>query len=515
MKHWQHILFIFLFYSGCSQLVDFEDGPLKKLPSYNFFKDTTPPKVLGSFPIADQSFVASDTEITVSFSKPMNKSFTESAFILKSNGGIVDGKFRWVENTMFFTPSPKLNKPGTYTFIVSKAQAESAEGANLVDDYKINFYFNPDIIEPILTSSSPANGAIGVLPDATVTLTFSKPMDANSVITNVSSSPDMKFNFLLTEIANGDKVFIFHPIKLLSFGTVYTLTIPNTMKDKVGNNLLQSYSINFTVGNDFIQPSLSSISSTTVTQNFILNENILTNGFEKTDAIILQFTEPILPSTLLTGVSFSPSVPFSVTDVSGGAGTAFSLKPKQNLDINQAYQINLDNQIKDLQGNGLLKTYTYQIRIDGPHSSFLQVRNIYSDAILTAAMSPTAINLLTGTLIGGLMSYPDFYVYFCRGMTAATCDLTSSPRDLNIILTTLDISVNFEFGPNSGAPNITLPTNVSPVPDAYIFNVPVFGLSHLPSSSTYKFTIKGGKTGVQDVYGNYMEQDYTIRLQLQ
>jgi len=503
----------------CSQLIENGDGPLKFLPPTNFARDANPPVITGTWPLQDQSLVDPCSVISVSFSKDMNHAFTESSFSLRNNGNPIDGTFEWNFNTMFFIPQPRLDKSGTYNFTILKSKAESSAGANLLYDHTVRFNYNPDVTEPVLSNTIPANGSTGISPNAKIVLKFSKGMDNNTVLNGVSSSPNISFNLAATAISEGDSRYEFTPLQPLTYGTVYSITIANSIKDKAGNSLLQSYSISFTVGSDFTSPTITNLTTPTITANFANNEFTTLQGFEKTDGIIVTFSEPVLPSTILSGISFSPSVTFQATDVSGGAQTRFNLQPTSNLDINQVYQIIFNNQIKDMQNNGLAKTYTYNIQINGPRSQFLHVYNVYTNAALTAPLSINNINLLAHDGGGGpnydfAAAGNGFYILFCRGMTLATCDVVSNPRDLAIVLATLELNVNFDFGVNPGSPYLSVPVNVTPLvpPDSFLFKTMLYSAANYPT--TYQLLIKGGSSGVLDTYGNYMENDFYLRFSL-
>lgn len=508
------IVLFSLWISSCSQLIEDGKGPLDFLPGTALLGNSEPPKVTGTWPLNEQVISDPKAAITIAFSRDMNKSFTESALSLRSSQNAIAGNFSWIGSTLYFQPSVSLSEPGIYTLTVSKSQAEDVRGKNLTEDFILKFSYNSDIIEPTLIASSPANGAIGITSNAHIVLRFSKPMDVNLVLTEITTNPSIPFNLPATIISPDRTTFEFIPIQPLTFGTTYSVTVPNSIKDGVGNALLQTYRIGFTVGSDFVQPNLANVRSTTNTANFVTSEFTIIPGFEKTDEFLVNFSEPILPSTLLSGITFSPSVDYTVIENSAGANTGFIIRPNSNLSIDQIYQIQITNSIKDAQGNSLNKTYTYNVKIDGPRSRYLFVNGIFLNTAYTTALLESSINDLQHD--GG--ATPPFnyaagakalHVYFCRGITKATCDITSVPRDLNMVLSSIQFSVNFDFGPSSGSPYLLLPSNPT---DAYVYKTSIFGLTESPN--TYIFTVKGGPDGAKDVYGNYLRDDYSIRFKV-
>ncbi|TGK34979.1 Ig-like protein [Leptospira gomenensis] len=485
-------------------------GPLSFLPGVAVLGgESEPPKVTGSWPLNEQTITDPRAAISISFSRDMNKTFTESAVSLRSSQASISGSYSWIGSTLYFQPSVALAEPGIYTLTVSKSQAEDAIGKNLTEDFILRFNYNADTIEPTLLGSFPSNGAIGVQTNSRITLRFSKPMNVNLVLTEVTTNPSIPFNLPATIVSPDRTTFEFVPVQPLTFGTTYSVTVPNSIKDSIGNALLQTYRIGFTVGDDFVQPALIGIRSTTVT-DFLLNEFIPVDNFEKTDQFVVDFSEPIQPSTLLTGITFNPSAPFTITENSGGTNRSFIIQPNSNLAANQTYQIQVTNSIKDTQGNSLVKTYTYNANVNGPRSQFLFVRGIYLNTALTLRLQDGIISTITHDGgVGPTYNYNSagtkaFHVVFCRGASSTSCLDT----DLNLVLMSVQFSVNFDFGPNSGSPYLLLPQIGGA---ANIYKTSIFNLTESPN--TYIFTVKGGTDGVKDTYNNYMQNDYSVRFQ--
>lgn len=509
------ILFCSLLIS-CSQLLENGKGPFSVFPALDLLPNSQAPVVLSAAPLNEQNAVSPYSEISILFSKDMNKTVTEGSFTLRNGSISVDGLFSWIDKMMVFKPKAILSQAGQYRYTLLGSKAESSEGVNLIRDYSSNFYVNEDSQQPELVSTIPSNGAVGIQTNTTIQLTFSKAMKLSSILTNISSSPQISFDFPAATLSGDGTTVTLILLTPLAFGTNYTLTIPASIQDSSGNTLIKSYQLNFTVGNDFVKPNFTEISSTTVT-NFVATEYITVAGFEKDDSFFIQFDEPILPSSINDAISFTPSVTYTIQDVSANS-TRFRITPSSVLDIDTVYQMKVSDQIRDIQNNTLTKAYVYNIKINGPRSRPLWVRGIYLDQPTTIQLNTSIIssinsdggvgpnyNLETGT--------NGFYIYFCRGETLATCDITSSPRDLSLQLSSIDFDVRYDFGPNIGSPYLNLPVDVSPLPtDRFLMRTRLF--SFAPNPSTYIFTVKGGKQGVIDQYGNYMKQDFNFRFRL-
>jgi hypothetical protein len=74
--------------------------------------DETPPRVVGTFPVADSAGVDPGSEIGIVFSEKMSRSRVER--MLSTSPEIEIGKVRWDGNTMFVQPAEPLHPDTTY-----------------------------------------------------------------------------------------------------------------------------------------------------------------------------------------------------------------------------------------------------------------------------------------------------------------------------------------------------------------------------------------------------------------
>ncbi len=114
--------------------------------------DMTPPIVTSVSPTGTD--VPLSTNISVRFSKPMNKTSTESAFSMTPS---MSGSFSWVGQTMTFTPSGDLSQLTPYTVVIGSSNAVDLNGIALdgnnngvsegppIDDYSWQFNTTADV----------------------------------------------------------------------------------------------------------------------------------------------------------------------------------------------------------------------------------------------------------------------------------------------------------------------------------------------------------------------------------
>ena len=94
-----------------------------------------PPRVVRTEPIRGESGVPVSTEITVTFSKPMDKDTVEEAFSVVSGAGRrIRGSFTWDENTIIFSPSSDLEYDSTHRVRIT-GEAMDIDGIGLDGNY--------------------------------------------------------------------------------------------------------------------------------------------------------------------------------------------------------------------------------------------------------------------------------------------------------------------------------------------------------------------------------------------
>ncbi|TGM06660.1 Ig-like domain-containing protein [Leptospira jelokensis] len=511
------LFFLLLSNIYCSQLLDNAEGPLSFFPEASLLQTSTPPRVLGANPADGSIGTPADTKINVIFSEPMNLNYTQSAFSLLRDGLAVEGQFNWIGNVMVFSPNRPLGDPGLYSYTIAKSRAESARGVNLIDDFKSNFSFSIDLDKPRVSQVIPSNGAVGVPANSLITIQFNKPMDKLSVLSSVSISPNVELDIANTLISNNDQTFQFIPRFALNFGTVYQIQVSSTAVDKSGNALAQNSITLFTVGDDLVTPSLTSISTTSVV-NFVNQEIFLIDGVNRNDSVFLSFSEPIQPLSVANAIRISPNKSFNIIQISA---TNFEIRFLEPLDVLEVYALSITDTITDMQNNRLNKQYNYNLRVFGNSTQKIFFQGFYSDAGFINRLFDDRVNLSTPPPANCLISNinecnQSLYLKFCYGESLAGCTDTL-PITSQILLGTVRLSINREFTSTiySCSEYFSNLANATPAPLSP--NITSFSTiaNCLDRGSTYSITLRGGETGVRDNLGNYMDSDTTILIRFQ
>jgi serine protease AprX len=92
--------------------------------------DGTPPTVTAVTPSEGATGVAANTNVTVTFSEPMDQASVQSAFsLVKAGGGSVAGTFSWNGSTVTFDPTANLDAASQYNATVSTGAKDVAGNA--------------------------------------------------------------------------------------------------------------------------------------------------------------------------------------------------------------------------------------------------------------------------------------------------------------------------------------------------------------------------------------------------
>jgi hypothetical protein len=220
--------------------------------------DTTPPTVSSTSPLASASGVAINTLVTASFSEPMDPlTITTGSFTLACPvGTAVIGTVGYAVNgnVATFTPASVLPASTNCTATITTAVQDVAHNA-MASAYIWSFTTGaaPDTTPPTVSSTNPANGAVGVCINKAVNITFSEPIDPLTISTA---------NFTLAVTAGAPVMGVVSydaPTNIATFrtsadltgtpATQYTATVKggaNGVKDLAGNSLAADQITTFT-----------------------------------------------------------------------------------------------------------------------------------------------------------------------------------------------------------------------------------------------------------------------------
>jgi hypothetical protein len=243
-------------------VTDVAGNPVGSDRTWFFSIDTINPAVLNYSPFPNNTYVnVAKPVITITFNEKVNPTGLTGAnpanlIVKKGATSITTYTGATADNTTFtFTTSTNLAE-GTYTVSIKGGSTGVTDpsgnysSANPMIGTPFNFIV--DLTAPTVSAIFPANGATNVSITSPITVTFTESsaagMNSSSINTDsftVTSGTGKEVGIISYDSAT--KKATFTPGGGLSFGTTYTVTLTNGIKDVAGNSLASSpYTWSFT-----------------------------------------------------------------------------------------------------------------------------------------------------------------------------------------------------------------------------------------------------------------------------
>lgn len=489
--------------------------------------DTTPPTVLSTTPVQGATGVASNSNVTATFSKPMNaRTLNATTFTLTGPGAAaVAGTVTYVAagSIATFTPTAPL-APGTlFTATITTGAQDQASPANaLAANYVWSFTTAAlPVIRPTVVSTTPVNGATGVAVSQNISASFSEPMSVSTINASTFTlrGPGGTAVAGAVSYATLGSIATFSPSVPLAFNTTYTATITTGATDPTGNTLAANFVWGFTTA------AAPVVVHPTVVSTVPLNQ---ATGVPLTQVLGVTFSEAMNCATLN-----SPATTFVLTGPGatpiGGtvscAGSTATFTPTALLTANTLYTATVTTGATDSAGNALAANYVWTFRtVPAPTPptviSTIPTNNATGvplnqavSATFSEAINPTTINGITVTLTGpGGVAVAGVVTYVVAGSVATftptaallpstlyTATITTGVADLSGTALTNNFVWTFTTGL---APDTTKPIVVSTIPANGATAVPLnqalsahFSKAMNPSTisgTTFSLTAPGG-----------------------
>jgi hypothetical protein len=220
--------------------------------SVSGLSDTSNGGVSLTDPSPGSTGVALNKVITVTFSKPFNpNSLVQDSFVLciaNNCSNRIAGTVAIVDaNHLSFTPASNLPPGSTISVYVSNVTDLAGNNFNNPSLYNATFTTAAvaDNTPPAVTNMTPANGATGVGPFATVALTFNKSLDQNTVNTSNFALYQGSSNLGASVSISADRRTVYLSVTL-PFNANITVSANTDVKDYAGNSMANPYLASFT-----------------------------------------------------------------------------------------------------------------------------------------------------------------------------------------------------------------------------------------------------------------------------
>lgn len=362
---------------------------------------------------------------------------------------------------------------------------DTEEGLATWDDDEMSDKAN--LTNPILSSASPAIGAIGVATNVRIAASFSQGMAASSITMETLTLKDGATP-VAGSVAYDHRTAVFRPSTDLTPNTIFTVSLTKAITNYGGIALARAYTWNFTTGAgpDTTAPR---VTSTTPAND--------ATGIAPNKLIAVTFNEAIDPTTIKGGTF---TLKAGTTRIQGimdyYAGRTATLKPVTTLAANTTYTATLTTAVKDPAFNALASPFVWHFTTGPPADATaptvtatspaeaaigvalkLRVTATFSEAMSPSMMTSEKFSLWLGaTRVQGTVTYANRIATFVplrRLMPCSTYTATVSGT-----------------GAKSGAV-----TDVAgnPLATSYVWQFRT-GLETVPLNSAAPFAVLAGST---------------------
>ncbi|AYV57548.1 hypothetical protein EFP84_13490 [Leptospira kmetyi] len=475
------------------------------------------PQVVAISPPDNTYNVSKDSTIIIDFNKPMDKIFTEASISVSANGGNTAFSPSWVFDTRLILEFKSgITEGKRYEISINKGQVRDQDNNFMAKNFLSHFYTEGLGQVPSVVSSLPAStGSIvtGWGASNSPVINFSEPMDeasANSAI-SISGGPAV---YLL--VWNATHTTATLQLKSdLEIGTTYTLRVSSSAKSASGIPLAKDYLVSFSAGTASVRPTVRpSMPGNFPAWNisFLPDPaiNAAVTGNSKNDTFDFDFSDPMDKQSVLSAITFSPAISgqFSWNTL----GTSVSFTPSAPLQSETTYRLKISNSAKSLQGQNLLEGYIIDFLVDNPNDSRAiafagangNTIDVTCSSLSLDITVPAAPNLNTVYPIQPqpLCTSPQYEFELLLNTSGGRALKTFGDGD---IFAPGNISIDyFSGGPTTSSLRIDQ-INYIPTANPQRVKVRIRGVSG--NQVRYKFTLRGGASGIQDINGNILKND--------
>lgn len=183
--------------------------------------------------------VPSNQPISVRFDRPVDRASVAARFHLEPT---TPGSIHWSDDRTMTFEHPPLRAETRYSVVLEPGYRDAMGN---VQGLRHSWHFTTEA-PPVLAGSSPGDGESGVDPAAYISLTFSRPMDLDSLTAAISLSPSVQVR--LWSNPGDPRRVILAPRSLLQPNSSYSVAVTTLARDVHGNPLRVGSLISFTTG---------------------------------------------------------------------------------------------------------------------------------------------------------------------------------------------------------------------------------------------------------------------------
>jgi hypothetical protein len=283
-----------------------------------------------------------------------------------------------------------------------------------------------DVVAPDVASTDPTAGATKVDPGVTPTLTFTEPIDRNTLTgATVQLRRGATAIPAAIAVAPGDAAVTLTPLSPLATNATFTLTVTTGVRDVAGNPIAADRQFSFTTSSpDTVAPTVIAIAPA----DHAVDVSLVT-------PIVVTFSEPIDPATV-SDASFAVKV--GTTAVQGTlafqSGNTVRFIAAQPYPADAVITTQLTTAITDRFGNALAtpdgtssQTFTFttgRFSVTSPSGDVVENTVVTLEARASAALGVASVLFTVNGAVLPVASGSPFVATFNVGAASATNSLT-------------------------------------------------------------------------------------------
>lgn len=472
-------------------------------------------KVKWCTPAAGATGIAGTATIEIEFSGEVNKNDVEELFVLEYGTEKITGQYTWASNSRFtFTPLDDLEKNGRYSITVPR-EIRDSDGNTMGSDFLSDFYIGEDFVNPVVVASVPQftlGATTDVAINQNISIDFSKSMNRERTQAAFSLSPDVSGYFVWSEAVPGmaDSRLEYRLTKPMQYGKIYKLKLTEDAEDSAGNKTGLEYTVNFITGNDTTPPEVSSIEyfdGDTSLYNAI-QPGIVSTRVSKNGPIMVTFSEPMDRQSVEKAITITPSVSGSFEWLSD---IAVRFNPLDSFEPETMYQVAVETSCKDQNGLMLAERYAVEFLTNADDSLFIKTGEV-SGSNDNINYSVFGSNWPVGIEMGDEANHR--YYIRIRFMSSIAENIPAEMQKYSIYDKVIVDTYNNVDDSTTDLPDSAYISDISwDAADDNTVVIQLGGMTNYASGqlpALYRLIITGGKTGIKDVNGNYMQDDFII-----
>jgi hypothetical protein len=290
--------------------------------------------------------ISTEGSIVITFSTQPSEESIKKAFSMTEDGQSVSGSFIFNDKTVQFILINGFRDNREYRITLTTT-AEDKKGNSLLKDFEYQFFTKQDIEAPLILTISPENESDLTEPPEKISIAFSKPVDTVSFGRALSISPTVTY---VLEWDSEYTIVDIIPIKPLTEGTRYTLTVSTTLTDTYRNALLTSFISTFLYGLDRNPPEISVVWKTPDGTSDSLAPDMVNQGIPSDSDLIIGFDKRVFIDAIAGFIEITPSISITVTPDLVKKNNAL-IKLNQKPEWGKNYTLKIKKGITDTSGN--------------------------------------------------------------------------------------------------------------------------------------------------------------------